>query len=363
MRITEVEAYLIHDRFVLVRVRTDEGLEGWGEATFHGGALTHHTVMQVGADYVGQDPFATDVLWWDAFTRGYRVGHTGAYTSAIGAIDIALHDIKGRALGVPIWSLLGGQHRTDVPLYASLLQRGLPVEENVERVGRFVSAGYRSVKVHTAQPWTVARDVDDTLPLVAALRNAFGGPDQLEIMVDVNHAYDRAEAIRVGRALEELQVQHFEEPLDPWDLDGYRHLARTLDVPIAAGEQAFSLWSFRDLVLHGEVDILQPNLTSCGGYTEGMRVAALAQAFGRPLVCHNTEPTLMTLAHLHFWAAARCCDRPQEYLGEPEHPLRDLTPILTEPLTVEEGRLRVPTGPGLGVDVDVEAIETLAAPR
>src|SRR5262249_10854274 len=152
--------------------------------------------------------------------------------------------------------------------------------------------------------------------------------DGLTLLIDVNQAYSVPVALKVGRRLEALDVEHFEEPIAPWDLDGYNQLQAALDVPLAAGEQEYNLWQFRDLILRGNLDVLQPNITSGGGFTQEMKVTALAEAHNKLVTCHNTEPTLMTAAHLHLWAVAAPCTRHQEYYGEDAHPLLVQTPVL-----------------------------------
>ena len=309
---------------------------------------------------IGKDPFQTDALWRELFQTGYRIGSTGAHVAAIGALDIACHDIKGRALSTPVWNLLGGKFRDRVPVYSSLMQRDLPPEEDVERVQARMDQGYTWVKLHTATGWAFGAGRDATVETVKALREKCGDYDKLKILIDVNQAYTVHGALKVGRELEALQVSHFEEPIAPWDFDGYDRLQAALDVPLAAGEQDYNLWQFRDLITRANLDILQPNITSCGGYTQGMKIAALAQAHNRPLTCHNTVPALMTAAHLHFWAAAQNCLYPQEYFGEDDHPLRDRTPVLKTPIRVVDGHIAVPDGPGLGVEVDEEMVRRVA---
>lgn len=361
MRVTSVEAFLLHDKFVFVKVSTDDGVDGWGEAAFHAGPITAEIVRRLGDKVIGSDPFESGKTWTALFRSGYRIGTTGAHLAAIAGIDIALHDIKGRALGVPIHALLGGKIRDSIPFYASLMKRDLPVEQDVERVEALVSQGYGWVKLHTATHWGFDGGNDNTVATVKALRDAIGGRDRLKILIDANHAYTLSSAIRVGRALEGLDVTHFEEPIAPWDYAGYDQLQAALDIAIAVGEQEYNLWQFRDLIQVAHADILQPNITSCGGYTQGQKIAALAETYNRPLVFHNTEPTLMTVAQLHLMATSTMVLHPQEYYGEDNHPLRDKTPVVHGMPPMVQGCMRVPDGPGLGVEVDDQSVRSLAA--
>ena len=211
-----------------------------------------------------------------------------------------------------MWNLLGGKYRDRVPVYSSLMIRNLPPEEDVERVQARMERGYSWVKLHTGTAWSFDTGYDGTIETVKALRKHCGGPEKLQILVDVNQAYTVHTAERVGRALEELEVFHFEEPIAPWDLEGYNRLQAALQIPLAAGEQECNLWQFRDLITVANMDILQPNLTTCGGYTQGMKIAALAQAYNRPITTHNTEPTLMTAI-----AGALAASQPRSLVAAP----------------------------------------------
>jgi len=181
----------------------------------------------------------------------------------------------------------------------------------------------------------------------------------MTLLVDVNNAYTVHHALEVGRQLEELNVFHFEEPIPAYDYDGYNRLQAALDIPIAVGEQEYTRWQFRDLITVAQVDILQPDVVKSGGFTEMMKIAALAQTYNKPIIVHNTQPTIGTSAHLHFWAACQSCLYPQEYNIEP-HPLRDKTPILKTPLNIVNGYMDVPQGPGLGIEIDEKVLSELS---
>ena len=360
MKITAVEVFLLHGRFVYVKVSTDEGLSGWGTAAFHGGPVTAEAARRLGAELVGADPLATTAIWDACVHRNYRWVSTGAGAAALAGLDIALHDIKGKALGTPVFNILGGKVRERVAVYSSLMTRGLLPAHDAERVAARVERGFGWVKLHTGTPWDYDAGADETIATVASVRELCGGADRVKLLVDANNGFTVNGAISVGRSLEALAVSHFEEPIAPWDYEGYRRLTAALDLPIAAGEQDFSLGQFRDLVTVAQVDIIQPNVTSCGGYTQAMRIAALAEAYNRPITSHNTDPALGTVAHLHFWAATPMCLYPQEFFGEDTHPLVDDTPVLATPVEVVDGQIAVPDGPGLGVEIDEAAVRRAA---
>ena len=176
-----------------------------GEAAFHGVArLTAQVLETLGQQVVGLNPLNTDALWQDFICSGYRIGSTGAYMSAISALDIACFDIKGKALGTPIWNLLGGTWDR-VPVYSSLMERHLSPQRDVEKVLARMEQGYSWVKLHTATAWSFDQGKDGTIETVKALRDHCGDYNQLKILADVNQAYMVPGAMRVGKAQENLK--------------------------------------------------------------------------------------------------------------------------------------------------------------
>lgn len=349
MEITKVEARILYERFIIVRVETDEGIVGYGESSPMGASVVGAAVHRLGEIIRGRDPFQTEAIWMEMYKNAYKLGPGGAQLHAMAGIDIALHDIKGKALGTPVYNLLGGAHRRRIPVYASLKRRDLPPEGHADLVEEVIERGFTGYKQPTARPWMNDVGNDQTIEIVEAIRKRLG--DRVTILVDVNNAYTVHHAIQVGRELERLGVFLFEEPISPNDYDGYRRLQAALDIPVAAGEQEYTRWQHRDLIQIAQVDILQPDVIKAGGFTEMMKIAALAQTHHRPIVTHNTQPTLGTAASLHFWAACPSCLYPQGLNIDP-HPLRDEAPLLAKPLIATAGHLDVPDGPGLGVEVN-----------
>ncbi|GHJ36720.1 mandelate racemase/muconate lactonizing enzyme family protein [Streptomyces sp. TS71-3] len=357
MKITKVESIVLLDRYHLVRVHTDEGVDGVGEVSPMNTAVTHTLVEQALAPLiVGENPADIERLWMRMYTHPYKLGPMGAQLNAIAGIDIALWDIAGKVAGQPLHALLGGTYRAAPEVYASSMQRGMAPAEEAARAVSFQEQGYRAYKIHSATPWMADDGFDQTLDTVREMRAAVG--DDFDILVDVNNAYYPHTAVRIARRLEEYGVFHFEEPLAPHDHDGYAALAAAVDIPIAAGEQEYTRWQFRDLILHAKLDILQPDVIKCGGITEFRRIAALASTFNKPITVHNTQPTIGTLAHLHLWMSTPACVYAQEYNIEP-HPLRDEIPVWREPVLPQGGRMRPPAAPGLGVELDEEAVRRL----
>jgi L-alanine-DL-glutamate epimerase-like enolase superfamily enzyme len=358
MKITDVECLVLDRQFPLVRVYTDEGLVGIGECFRRQPEFIKNQVDSLlKPALLGKDPLDTELRWRDMVRAGSAVELGGAIFCAVAGLDIALWDIKGKALGLPIYRLLGGKVRDSVRMYASSMRRDMTPVEEARRAASFVDAGYSAYKLHSAVPGSIDDPADHTIDTVREVRAAVG--DRIEILVDVNGAFSTHHAINIGRALEQLGVFHFEEPRPFYDLDGLAAVADALDIPIASGEMIFTHWQYRDLILQGRVDIIQPDIVKVPGFTEFQRIAALASAFGKPITIHNTQPTVSAVAHLHVCAAYPQILYAQEYNIEPVS-IRDRWPILKTPLEVKAGYLEVPSGPGLGVELDEQMVRKAA---
>ena len=287
--------------------------------------------------------------------RALEIG--GAIWIGIAGLDIALWDIKGKALGQPIYNLLGGKVREKVPVYASSLKRDLTPLEEAKRAVYFGEQGFGGYKLHSAVPGKIDDDADQTVATVTEVRKAVG--DNMDILVDVNGAYSVHHAIEIGKHLQDLGVFHFEEPRPHYDLEGLSRVADALDIPIASGEMIYSEYEYRDLIIRGKVDIIQPDIVKTPGFTTFLKIAEIASVLGVPITCHNTQPIVSTVAHAHFVAATLGVPYAQEY--NIEHvSIRDDYPILAEPLKIKDGLLEVPDGPGLGIELDMDMVRRLA---
>ena len=358
MKITDVECLVLDRQFPFVRVYTDEGLVGIGECFRRRPELTRPLVENILKPVLlGKDPLDTEVRWQEMARAGSALELGGAIFIAIAGLDIALWDLKGKALGLPIYRLLGGKARGKIRMYASSMRRDLTPLEEARRAVSFAEAGYTAYKLHSAVPGAIDDPADHTIDTVREVRAAVG--DGIEILVDVNGAYSIHHSIEIGRALEDLGVFHFEEPRPHYDLEGLAAVADALTVPIASGEMIYTHYEYRDLILRGRVDIIQPDIVKAPGFTEFQKIATLAESFGKPITVHNTQPTISTVAHLHFCAAYPNVPYAQEYNIEPIS-IRDQWPILKRPLEVKDGYLDVPDGPGLGVELDDEMVKKLS---
>lgn len=359
MKITQVECLVLDRQYLFVRIYTDEGLVGIGECFRRQFAATKTTIEEILTPVIlGEDPLAIEEIWNKMHQAVRMIGVHGFSAVAMAGIDIALWDLKGKAFGMPVYQLLGGKVRDKVRVYASSLRRDLTPLEEAKRAVSFAEAGYTAYKLHSAVPGAIDDAADYTLETVREVRKAVG--DNFALLVDVNGAYSPHHAIEIGKRLEDLGVFHFEEPVPFYDLPGLAQVADALAMPVAAGEMQYNRWQFRDLIMHGHVDILMPDVVKAAGLSELQKIAALASTWNKPISTHNTQPTVCTAANVHFCAVHPHAAYANEYNIEPVS-IRDEWPILKTPLEVKAGHIAVPEGPGLGVELDEEMVKKLAA--
>jgi D-galactarolactone cycloisomerase len=274
---------------------------------------------------------------------------------ALSAVDIALWDLKGRFTGLPVHKLAGGAVREFIQPYATGLyyrESGDLVQERVEEALGYVEAGFEAMKLK------IGLDVQGDITQARAIREAIG--PEIQLMVDANHAYDARTAITVGRALEELDIAWFEEPVPPEDYEGYREVRAALNMPIAGGEAEFTRYGYRELISRRCVDIVQPDLCVMGGMTEALHVAAMANTWNLRCMPHVWGSAVGFAAALQFAATIPHSPpglKPQEPLFEfdnTDNPLR--RDLAQETFDIEDGMLEIPTGPGLGITVNREVL-------
>jgi D-galactarolactone cycloisomerase len=342
---------------VLCVVSTDSGLTGVGEAFYYNGPTNVVTAVIHGVFaplLAGQDPLDTSVLWDRCYNATRDQGQKGVTVCALSAIDIALWDIKGKALGLPVHKLLGGAYRTKVRAYATGLYEpqgsANVVEALVEEALGYKSQGFRGVKLK------VGYGHETDVSYVAAVRNAIG--PEMTLMLDANHAYNAREALRLVHAIAPYDIYWLEEPVPPEDLDGYAELRSRSEIPIAGGECEFTRYGFRDLISRRAVDILQPDLCAAGGFTEAAHILSLASAANLPVLPHVWGTNVGLAAALQFAAAVPHTPErryPAEFwfeLDRSPHPFRDH--VTHESFELSDGCLCVPLRPGLGVTLDEE---------
>ena len=345
---------LARGSMVIVRIRTDDGVEGFGEGT-----LPHKTRAIAGAvedfaEYlVGQDDSLIErhwqVLYRNSFQRGGPIQMT-----AQSAIDQALWDIAGKRLGVPVWALLGGAVRDRILLYAH--PGGAGRGEIVERTLARVEEGYRAFKLTiTASPEPIrdTRLVEETYGIAAAVREAVG--DDVRLMVDGHGKQTPTVAIELAHALEPLDLLFFEEPVPPRNVEALLLVRNATTVPLATGERMYNRWDFRTTIESQAVSVLQPDLGHAGGISETRRIAAAAETYFMSVAPHNPRGPGVTMASLHVAACT-----PNFLIQETAIPaggdeLWDA--MLAEPLTIADGCVDLPRAPGLGFSFDEALLE------
>jgi D-galactarolactone cycloisomerase len=345
---------------MLVEIETDEGLIGWGEC--YGPARMIAAVVNAVTPWlIGEDPLRTDFLWQAIYARLRDHGQKGVVIQGLSGIDIALWDIKGKRFGVPVYQLLGGALRKEVQAYATGLYRrksGDPLKYLPEEAVRYVADGFKAVKLK------VGFGIEEDAAVTRAVREAIG-PD-VALMVDANHAYDATAAIRLGRMIEQHDIGWFEEPVPPEDAAGYRAVKAALSIPIAGGECEFTRFGFRDLFVSRALDVVQPDTCGAGGLSECKKIADMAEAFGIRYNPHVWGTGIAIAASLQLLAVLPSHTPPSLAPLAPtlefdrtEHPIRQA--ILTQPIEHARGIVRIPDGPGLGIEVDREALARFAA--
>jgi L-alanine-DL-glutamate epimerase-like enolase superfamily enzyme len=340
---------------LIVRVTTDAGVVGYGEVdsaplaakAVIEGPYSHTATTGLAHVLLGEDPFRTEYLWQKMYRANIYSGRRGIGVHAMSGIDLALWDIKGKALGLPVWRLLGGGFATSLRPYASSLFGATPAETG-ERARRFVDQGFTAVKFG----WDpMGQDARTDVALVREARRGLG-PDP-DLMIDAGLVYDAKTAIQRARAFEPFDLFWFEEPLLPDDYEGYAKLSATSPLRIAAGEEESERKSFLQLMDVGKIDVVQVDLTRCGGFTEAMKIAALAADRGLPVVNHGFTTYLNVAAALHFLASVPNTLGLLEFVVEEGTTLRH---AISEPVRAVEGRVAVPDAPGLGLALNEEGI-------
>ncbi|MBI3964814.1 MAG: mandelate racemase/muconate lactonizing enzyme family protein [Chloroflexi bacterium] len=331
-------------RTAIVRVRTDEGYFGLGEAFTDAGAVAG-VVNGLKPRIVGLDPFAIELVWHRCFHGLARYDAHGLPVAVLSAIDMALWDLKGKVLQVPVYELLGGRIRDRVKAYASDLHWQEDPTAMAREAARFVEQGFKIVKTH------VGRDPEDDIRRVRALREAIGPATGL--MVDINTAYDRPTAIQFGRRIVDLDVFWYEEPLPPFDLAGHRLVRENTGLLIATGENEYTKYGFKSLFEANAVDYAMPDVARCGGLTETKKICALAQAHNITVSPHNYSSGVCLAATLHLMMSTPGTEL-LEYDTADASISRE---FFLEPPEVKDGYVSLPETPGLGVILSDALIE------
>src|SRR5215210_6756739 len=355
---------------LLVQVHTDEGIVGLGEAAVYGGfpeSTESFVTGELRTTILGQDPFRVEKLWQMMATRAHQRGRRGMLMMAISGIDIALWDIIGQSTRTPLYRLLGG-YRDTLQVYASagFYARDKGERELAEEVGGYAERGFRCVKIKVGrQPEALLNPLvempasdyatvtfEEDVARVRAARKAIG--PRVKLAIDANNAWTPSLALKFMREVEDQDIYWLEEPVATEDLDGSAMLAHQLTTPVAGYETETGLPGFRELIVRHAVDIVQPDVIWSGGITECRKIAAVAQAYGLPVIPHVFSSAVSSIANMHFIAAI-----PNgSWLEFDQNPNALRSELFETPLSVDAaGKVRLPERPGLGVTLNQATID------
>lgn len=353
MIITSIETFS-NEYVALVRVRTDEGDEGWGQASPYNADITAQLVhRQVACHVLGMDASNIEAITQTVIEREHKFQGTYLYRALCG-VDTALWDIRGKRAGKSVSALLGGSV-SSFPVYASSMQRGITPQQEAERMLALKEQfGYRSFKFRIARE--CGHDIDQwpgrTEEIVALMRKTLG--DEVNLMVDANSGYSPEKAIEVGRMLADYGINHYEEPCPYWELDWSRQVSDALDIDVTGGEQDNNMIVWKQMIDTRAVDIVQPDICYMGGITRTLQVAEMAKQAGIPCTLHSANLSLVTLFSIHLMAAIENAGKYVEFSieGLDYYPWQDH--IFTPGYKISGGEVSLSDKSGWGVEINPE---------
>lgn len=342
----------------LVEIVCDNGLVGWGECL--GPAdINAAVVKSMSQMIIGRSPLDIEPIWLDVYNQYRDQGQRGPIHTALSGVDIALWDIAGKHFNAPIYQLMGGAYRTEIPVYATggfRLEGQDHKEACVKEMMQYVADGFKAVKIK------IGYGIKSDLETIKAVREAIG-PD-VAFMIDANHGYDAIDAIEIGRRATEFNIEWFEEPVVPEALTAYQKIRSSQPIPVAAGETWHGRWAVSDALEKGCVDILQPDVCGIGGLSEARKIITLADTHHVRLVPHVWGTAVALAAGLHFHAIlppappVHEARSPHLEFDQTYNPFRQS--IVSNPIKHNNGVVTVPNGPGLGIDIERDALSEFA---
>jgi D-galactarolactone cycloisomerase len=330
----------------LILIHTDNGQVGIGSVYSHPGLIYLIVRDQLDPLLRGEDPTDVDRLWERMYglTRWY--GRKGVAMSAIGGVDTALWDLRGKALGKPVWKLLGGK-LAGCPAYASGLLWKDDISDLADEAVTYIDRGFRRVKMR------LARSEEYDMAAVQEVRKAIG-PDN-DVIIDASMRYHPDLARRMGKFFAQQGVFWYEEPFAPENIDAFVALRREVEIPLAAGENEFGLQGFRELIRAGAVDIVQPDASRCGGISEVWKVAKLAHEYTMRFATHSWSDAVAIIANAQVVSAMP--NGISVEIDQMNNPF--VNDLLDEPLSITEGLLKLSDAPGLGISLNTDGVERL----
>ncbi len=371
MKISKIETYVLSNKLeqsfffsqwayderkiCVIKLTTDKGIYGWGEG-YGPAEVIQQGIALLKPLLIGSNPLENESIWFEMYRKTLDFARRSVLFAAISAIDIALWDIKGKALKLPVSTLLGGQYRKKVVPYATGLyfsESKTLLDDLVAEAQDYVSQGFKAIKMK------VGLSIKDDLHHVKNVRAAIG-PD-IQLMVDSNHAYSLREALELARKIEPYDISWFEEPVSPEFYDQYAQLRNKTSIPIAGGECEYLRYGFLQLFQNQSVDIAQIEICASGGLTEAKRIGSLASSFGVEVIPHVWGTGIGFHAALHFIANIEPLPGrlfPPDIFIEYDRTENAIRDRLTLPaVQMNEGYIDIPQTPGLGIDIDPAALK------
>lgn len=377
MVIEKIESYILKDKLsksfffsqweyserciCIVKITTSDGQYGWGEG--YGPA----NVLEAGINLlkpmvIGKNPLENEVIWSDMYRKTLDFARRGILVASLSAIDVALWDLKGKILGLPVSVLLGGAQRPQVRPYATGLyfsDYNNPSKDFDKEVRQYIRQGFKAIKMK------VGLGIKEDYKNVKRMREVIG--EDIELMIDSNHAYTLREAVTLAKKLEPFDISWFEEPLSPEYYSQYNELRSKTTIPIAGGECEYLRFGFHQLLRNKSVDILQPDICACGGLTEVKKIAALASTYGIEIIPHTWGTAIGIHVALHFIANLESIPgrmMSPDFLMEFDQTENGLRERLTYPkIEMVDGMIDIPKRPGLGIDIDEAVLREYAIPK
>lgn len=353
MKITRLDTFHVLPRWLFLRIETDAGVHGWGEPIVEGSARSVETVVhELGEHLVGRDPRRIEQLWQEMYRGNFYRGGPHLM-SAISGIEQALWDITGKTLGVPVYELFGGACRDEVRMYAHCMD--YQKDGALSDARRLVESGFDAIKVGVSAPVDAIPTpafIDAEADRILAVREVVG--PEVDVALDLHGRFGPDGAIRLIRAVADARLMFVEEPCLPENVAAMERIRDATGATLATGERLFTRWQFREVIERQVVGVVQPDLCHAGGIAEARRIAAMAETYYMTLAPHNPLGPVSLAACLQL---ASCTPN---FLVQ-EHPaLADRSDLgvglATTPFEIVDGRIARPEGPGLGIELDEDAL-------
>lgn len=360
MKISDIKVYKVKPRWIFVKVLTDEGITGWGEMI--SGTKTETVVAgayEMGKKLIGRNPFEIERLWQEMHRSFFRGGPING--TIISGLEMALWDIKGKALNLPVYELLGGAARDRIRVYSWI--GGDRPSDVAEQAQARVDKGFTAIKMNATSELHYIdsyNKVQAVVDRVASIRNQVG--DQLEIGIDFHGRVHRPMAKVLAHALEPYHPMFLEEVVLPENWDSFDDIAREVSIPLATGERLYTRWDFKNLFRQGAIDIVQPDVALCGGILETRKIAAMAEAFDMAVAPHAPYGPVSLAATLQVDACTPNVFIQEQSLGIHYNQGFDLLDFVKnkEIFQYKDSYVQLPKGPGLGIDMDEDKIKEVA---